>query len=320
MPYHPEPEPEPEPHLQLEEDVAIGLTSGPDDAGARSRAGRLQKLGGKDKDRWQAVDVKADASGLCWTSGNALRDAASGSQRRLRVQELVSAEYWSDIGIEFGFEVVTTAKQGKVYKFSASAAAERDSWVSIIKQLIAGSSGSGGSARLAPLLSADSLVGGETRLRVVKTATLRSGFEPDSPVVGSLQRGEVIAVLEARELILDEAAGVRTVRVRLDRGWTSTVSRAGNRMLAQEADIILDRSSRGSAAVQPPTAEGFTTLGNPLSVSEATAAPAPRDHVQVQVRAGAGCGRWFLLWIVLMVGMWWNMHRRSTSADHDPLG
>ena len=76
----------------------------------------------------------------------------------------------------------------------------------------------------------------------------------------------------------------------------------------------------GSAAVQPPTAEGFTTLGNPLSVSEAAAAPAPRDHVQVQVRAGAGCGRWFLLWIVLMVGMWWNMHRRSTSADHDPLG
>ena len=97
-----------------------------DVAASHSRAGRLQKLGGKDKDRWQEVDVKADASGLCWTSGNVLRDAASGSQRRLRVQELVSAEYWSDIGIEFGFEVATTAKQGKVYKFSASAAAERD--------------------------------------------------------------------------------------------------------------------------------------------------------------------------------------------------
>ena len=313
MAVQPEPEPEPEPQ-QLEPEQQLEQE---DVAASRSRAGRLQKLGGKDKDRWQEVDVKADASGLCWTSGNVLRDAASGSQRRLRVQELVSAEYWSDIGIEFGFEVATTAKQGKVYKFSASAAAERDGWVSLIKQLIAGS---GGSPRLAPLLSADSLVGGETRLRVVKTATLRSGFEPDSPVVGSLQRGEVIIVLEARELILDEASGVRTVRVRLDRGWTSTVSRAGNRMLAQEADIILDRSSRGSAAAQPPTAEGFTTLGNPLSVSEAAAAPAPRDHVQVQVRAGAGCGRWFLLWIVLMVGMWWNMHRRSTSADHDPLG
>ena len=73
------------------------------------------------------------------------------------------------------------------------------------------------------------------RYRVVKTAVIRCGFELNSDEVGRLERGEVINVLERRETIAD---GMRTVRLRFDRGWTSTSARSGNMLLVPDDSSI----------------------------------------------------------------------------------
>eukprot|EP01045_Picozoa_sp_COSAG04_P039679 COSAG04_NODE_11238_length_721_cov_1.323151_1_plen_122_part_01 len=48
-----------------------------------SKRGALRKLGGKQHDQWQPVEVELSASGLSWTSGSASRDRLAGSQKTL---------------------------------------------------------------------------------------------------------------------------------------------------------------------------------------------------------------------------------------------
>jgi hypothetical protein len=101
-----------------------------------ARHGKLTKLGGKQKDKWQDVDAQLSSSvGLSWTSGSALRDRSRGSQKTLAPEQLSSAAVWSDIGIEFAFEVVSTAKGGKIYKFAAQSDDDRDGWVDAIDKV-----------------------------------------------------------------------------------------------------------------------------------------------------------------------------------------
>jgi hypothetical protein len=60
------------------------------------------------------------------------------------------------------------------------------------------------------------------QMRVVKTAVIRSGAALDSPQVGELQRGDVIDVLETRQV--STADGTSMVRVRCAAGWTSVTA------------------------------------------------------------------------------------------------
>lgn len=103
-------------------------------AGPVARHGKLTKLGGKQKDKWQEIDAHlSSAIGLSWTLGSALQDRVAGSQKTLAPKQLLSAAYYSEIGTEFAFEVVSTAKGGKVYKFAASSDTERDDWINAIE-------------------------------------------------------------------------------------------------------------------------------------------------------------------------------------------
>lgn len=71
-------------------------------------------------------------------------------------------------------------------------------------------------------LSAAAKGRGRTKMyRVVQTARLRTGFELDSELIGSLEPGDVLRVLEERQ----NENGV--VRVRCSRGWTSADGRDG---------------------------------------------------------------------------------------------
>ena len=62
---------------------------------------------------------------------------------------------------------------------------------------------------------------------VLVKATIRAGSSLDSQALGALEVGEVIEVVEAKEL-----DPTRQLRLRFDRGWTSAVSKAGKQLLA----------------------------------------------------------------------------------------
>ena len=71
-------------------------------------------------------------------------------------------------------------------------------------------------------LSAAAKGRGRTKMyRVLQTARLRNGFELDSELIGTLEPGDVLRVLEERQ----NENGV--VRVRCSRGWTSVDGRDG---------------------------------------------------------------------------------------------
>jgi hypothetical protein len=156
-------------------------------------------------------------------------------------------------------------------------------------------------------------------MRVVKTAVLRSDVALDSPQVGELQRGDVIDVLETRELQVSAADGVPMVmvRVRCAAGWTSVMSRAGNRMLLKDELAIFSRDSNpaASAAAASEGAEGFTLLRPNSSVSADSGDPERGEVVRVELKAGQGCGAWFLIWILVMVGMWVNVRCHGMDCD-----
>eukprot|EP01043_Picozoa_sp_COSAG02_P014436 COSAG02_NODE_595_length_19813_cov_12.215380_14_plen_511_part_00 len=95
--------------------------------------GQLRKLGGKRNDQWQTVNVRLSSSGgLSWSSGSALRDQASGSQKHLSPAQIVSVATYADIGVYHAFEVVSAVKNGKVYKFAAESDEKCDAWIQAI--------------------------------------------------------------------------------------------------------------------------------------------------------------------------------------------
>ena len=92
-----------------------------------------------------------------------------------------------------------------------------------------------------------------TTYKVLKNATVREGFDRDSVRVGKLSAGDVIEILEARQL---EGAHAGS-RVRFVQGWTSTVSQVGNLMLeptaeeptVTEASLIAAAEAKAEAAI-----------------------------------------------------------------------
>ena len=71
-------------------------------------------------------------------------------------------------------------------------------------------------------LSAAAKGRGRTKMyRALQKARLRNGFELDSELIGTLEPGDVLRVLEERQ----NENGV--VRVRCSRGWTSVDGRDG---------------------------------------------------------------------------------------------
>jgi len=102
-----------------------------------SKRGTLRKLGGKQHDQWQPVEVELSASGgLSWTSGSASRDHVAGSQKALMPEQMLSVAHYSDIGVEHAFEMASSAKGGKVYKFSAGSESDCDEWMAAISDVI----------------------------------------------------------------------------------------------------------------------------------------------------------------------------------------
>jgi len=105
-------------------------------AGEVLRQGTLRKLGGKNKDRWDLVDVRLTDGGLTWSSGSTVKDRATGSQKILAPDQMVSCSIFSDIGVQHAFEIVS--KAGKVYKFAATSDKECDAWILALSELIDG--------------------------------------------------------------------------------------------------------------------------------------------------------------------------------------
>ena len=128
-----------------------------------SKRGALRKLGGKQHDQWQSVEAELSASGgLSWTSGSASRDRLAGSQKTLAPEQMLSVAHYSDIGVEHAFEVVSSAKGGKVYKFSAESESGCDEWMAAISGVIDLHNGGGGASDLAVASFPNPSSGGET--------------------------------------------------------------------------------------------------------------------------------------------------------------
>ncbi len=147
-------------------------------------------------------------------------------------------------------------------------------------------------------------VGG--RCRVIRTAILRGSVELDSPQVGELQRGDVISVLEVREILLNSPTGGRAVRVRCEDGWTSVKSRAGNKMLIPEELARADNSTPASPTNSSADLEESTsrfTLDMPARVS-GSLAHEPQSFVNLQKLKANSCLCWLLVWLLLIAYMW----------------
>ena len=103
-----------------------------------NKRGTLSKLSGKQRDSWRPVEVELNAAdGLSWTSGSASRDRMAGSQQVLAPHQMLSVAVWSEIGVEHAFEVVSSVKNGKVYKFAAESEEECDGWIAAIDSVVA---------------------------------------------------------------------------------------------------------------------------------------------------------------------------------------
>ena len=145
------------------ERIGVGAPAAVDATAAEtSKRGALRKLGGKQHDQWQPVEVELSASGgLSWTSGSASRDRLAGSQKTLTPEQMLSVAHYSDIGVEHAFEVVSSAKGGKVYKFSAESESECDEWMAAISSVIDLHNGGGGASDLAVASFPNPSSGGE---------------------------------------------------------------------------------------------------------------------------------------------------------------
>ena len=86
----------------------------------------LKKLGGTGKDVWQERMVSISASELKWNGGGLGSTDITQVNRRLA---------WDKELEGYGFEVISTAKGGKTYKFLAANMEDRDDWVKCIEKL-----------------------------------------------------------------------------------------------------------------------------------------------------------------------------------------
>ena len=137
------------------------------DGGAIKR-GELSKLGGAGKDKWQKITFALRDDGLHWTS--------KGTKKSILKDEIGRVATWS--GISHGFEVGSSKKAGKVYRFSATDDADRDSWMRAIEQLTGEHEehsrlDQSGEATSLKRRHRGSLVG-DTRVRLIKTSRVYS--------------------------------------------------------------------------------------------------------------------------------------------------
>jgi Ca2+-binding EF-hand superfamily protein len=105
---------------------------------ALARKGTLMKLGGLNKDMWEERNFTVSMSGgLSWSS-RSFNDISVSPAQVLSVNELSRrAGELSPNGLPAcEFEVKTTAKDNKTYRFSCSTEEERSEWVEAIEQLL----------------------------------------------------------------------------------------------------------------------------------------------------------------------------------------
>jgi hypothetical protein len=105
-----------------------------------------------------------------------------------------------------------------------------------------------------------------TQYRVAGEARLREGFELDSDVIGRLEAGEVIRVLELRQ----NENGV--ARVRCSRGWTSVRGR-------NDAVLLVPMLERESSGVS-----GLTGMDSSASLTSAASVGSSPASGRVTVR------------------------------------
>ena len=87
------------------------------------KQGSLQKLGGRDKEKWQGRQVTLSAGRIRWTNG--YQDGGLDANQVKSVQP--SAPPGLPTGL-FAFQMESTAKNDKTYQFAAWSEVERDSW------------------------------------------------------------------------------------------------------------------------------------------------------------------------------------------------
>ena len=228
-----------------------------------SKRGALRKLGGKQHDQWQPVEVELSASGgLSWTSGSASRDRLAGSQKTLTPEQMLSVAYYSDIGVEHAFEVVSSAKGGKVYKFSAESESGCDGWMAAISGVIDLHNG-GGASDPAVASFPNPSSGGEEKLVTVAEATVRTKKDVHSNVRDKLPVGTVVTVLEQAE-----CDGHARVRIGENR-WVSRETAKGR--------VLLKLAAETAAAAAP------FELDVGVAGGQLFEAKLKRQHVRLQV-------------------------------------
>eukprot|EP01043_Picozoa_sp_COSAG02_P002632 COSAG02_NODE_62_length_43372_cov_14.404710_2_plen_332_part_00 len=92
-----------------------------------TKQGSLLKLGGRNKDKWEPRDFKAESGGLVWSAKNAAENVLS-STEMIGVQPTA--------GTTADFELRTNVKGGKTYKLRAPSASARSEWLSALGELI----------------------------------------------------------------------------------------------------------------------------------------------------------------------------------------
>ena len=98
------------------------------------QSGKLQKLGGRGKNKWEEREFELTNTGLTWAAPS----AAAG----LKPDEMASVRAGEDVAGKPSFVVVTNVKKGKEYQLVASDEAERDEWVGVINDVLIGVSSS----------------------------------------------------------------------------------------------------------------------------------------------------------------------------------
>jgi hypothetical protein len=89
-----------------------------------TKKGIVQKLGGKNQDKWQTRPLSLSAEELSWGNNSLLKD------------EIASTRLWHDPNFVRGFTVETKVKSDKTYCFAAESEEDRREWMDAINSMI----------------------------------------------------------------------------------------------------------------------------------------------------------------------------------------
>ena len=92
------------------------------------KRGRLHKLGGRGKDKWEEREFELKSTGLSW--------AAPAKATGLSPGDIASVRKGGEVSGKPTFVVVSNVKGGKEYQLVAATAEERDAWIATIEGMI----------------------------------------------------------------------------------------------------------------------------------------------------------------------------------------